>query len=371
MPPTRRIGLFTGGGDCPGLNAVIRAVTKNAILNHGLEVVGIEDGLLGLIENRCRPLSFNDVSGILQFGGTILGSSNKANPRRFPTARNPDGSLVFSDMTERCVEHARAHRIDAIVAIGGDGTMSACRALVERGLNFIGVPKSIDNDLFGTDLTFGFLTAVQIASDALDRVHTTASSHGRIMVVEVMGRNAGWISLYSGLAGGADVILIPEIPYDTTAIVRAIEQRAARGRKATIICIAEGAKPKGGLQAVGRIDPSSPDPVRLGGIGAMLAGELEDRTGQETRVTVLGHVQRGGTPTAADRVLATEFGFHAADLLASGARNRLIVRQDGRITDIDIADAADKQRLIPSDHSMLRAARAVGTCMGDEESLTE
>ncbi len=237
MPPTRRIGLFTGGGDCPGLNAVIRAVTKNAILNHGLEVVGIEDGLLGLIENRCRPLSFNDVSGILQFGGTILGSSNKANPRRFPTARNPDGSLVFSDMTERCVEHARAHRIDAIVAIGGDGTMSACRALVERGLNFIGVPKSIDNDLFGTDLTFGFLTAVQIASDALDRVHTTASSHGRIMVVEVMGRNAGWISLYSGLAGGADVILIPEIPYDTTAIVRAIEQRAARGRKATMAVV--------------------------------------------------------------------------------------------------------------------------------------
>jgi len=365
MPAIRRIGLFTGGGDCPGLNAVIRAVTKTAIIHHSIEVVGIEDGLLGLIENRVRPLHFNDVSGILQIGGTILGSSNKANPQRFPTGKNPDGSLIFSDLTGRCVEHARAHGLDALVAIGGDGTMSACRALVEKGLGVIGVPKSIDNDLYGTDLTFGFLTAVQIASDALDRVHTTAASHGRIMVVEVMGRNAGWIALYSGIAGGADVILVPEIPYDTASIIDTINRRTARGRKATIVCIAEGAKPKGGKQVVDRIDPSSPDPVRLGGIGTALAKELEDRTGQETRVTVLGHTQRGGSPSAADRALATEFGFHAAELLARGARNRLIVRQNGAITDIDITEAADKQRLIPPDHSMLRAARAVGTCFGD------
>jgi 6-phosphofructokinase 1 len=360
-----RIGIFTGGGDCPGLNAVIRSVAKTAIFDHSIDVFGIEDGLLGLIENRVRPLTSDDVSNILTTGGTILGTSNKANPSKFPTGKNPDGSLVFSDVTELCVQHAKEHGLEAIVAIGGDGTMSACKGLVERGIRVVGVPKTIDNDLWGSDLTFGFLTAVATATDCLDKLHTTAASHHRVMVAEVMGRNAGWIALHAGVASGSDVILLPEIPFDIISICDAIIARSRRGKRYSILCVAEGASPRDGQKITKRIDPTSPDPIKLGGIAEHVADAIERHTGLETRVAVLGHVQRGGSPNAADRVLATQFGHHAMNLVADGADSRVVVMQQSRITDIPIADVVDKQRTIPPDHLLLSAARAVATSFGE------
>ena len=362
---TKRIGIFTGGGDCPGLNAVIRAVTKTAIFDHGIEVLGIEDGLQGLIENRLRPLTSDAVSNILTTGGTILGTSNKANPSRYCTGKNPDGSPVFTDVTDLCIEHAKYHDLDAIVAIGGDGTMSSCKGLVEKGLRVIGVPKTIDNDLWGSELTFGFLTAVATATDALDRLHTTAASHHRVMLAEVMGRNAGWIALHSGVASGADVILIPEIPYDLVSVCDAVVARSRRGKRYSILCIAEGARPRDGAQVARAIDPTSPDPVKLGGIAEQLGAQIEAHTQLETRVAVLGHVQRGGPPNAADRVLATQFGHHAMNLVAAGAESRVVVMQQARVTDIPIEDVIDRQRTVTHDHLLLSAARAVATSFGE------
>jgi phosphofructokinase-like protein len=364
MPPIRRIGLLTGGGDCPGLNALIRAVTKGAAAE-GLEVVGILDGFLGLIEDRTRPLSPDDVSGIIAQGGTILGASNKANPARFCTGRDQAGCPIFEDVAHRCLETVVRHRLDGLVVAGGDGTMACAQSLFSRGVNCIGVPKTIDNDLHGSDLSFGFLTAVQIATDALDRVHTTAASHHRVIAVEVMGRGAGWIALDAGIAAGADAILIPEIPFGLDALCAAIDERRRRGRGYSILCIAEGAAPRGGQQVIARTDAASPDPVRFGGIAKAVADAIEARTGIESRYVVLGHVQRGGTPTAADRVLGTQFGHHAVRLLRSGARDRLVVWQRGRLADIPISEAADKHRPVPLDHPLLAAARSVGTSFGD------
>lgn len=361
--PTR-IGVLTGGGDCPGLNAVIRAVVKDAIY-HDIDVLGIEDGFLGLIEDRVKPLAKDDVSNILTNGGTILGSSNKANPQKYPVGTLPDGSPKFKDLTDVCMTHMEIHGLQALVIIGGDGTMSAAKPFTERGINCIGVPKTIDNDLWGTDITFGFATAVSIATEALDRVHTTAASHHRVMVVEVMGRNAGWIALHAGVASGSDIILLPEIEFDLEEVARVCEQRSLHGKRFTIICCSEGAKPKGGKQLIERIDPTSPDPIRFGGIGKFVADRVEDITSIESRYVVLGHVQRGGTPVAADRVLATQFGHHAMQLLKSGARNRLVVMQEGKLTDVDITSAADKQRLVSPDEPMIAAARAVYTSFGD------
>jgi len=361
----KRIGVLTGGGDCPGLNAVIRAVTKTAIFDHGWEVMGIRDGYLGLIEDRLVALSADKVSGILTTGGTILGSSNRANPEKFAAGIDAEGNTIWSDVTDTCLETIQRHGLDAIVAIGGDGTMSGAQPFIRAGVNVIGVPKTIDNDIVGTDLTFGFQTAVNIATEALDRIHTTAESHQRVMVVEVMGRNAGWIALHAGVASGSDVILVPEIPYDLEVIARYIEHRRSIGRQYTIICIAEGAAPKGGQQAVKKLDPTSPDPVKLGGIARQLAHNLEVVTGQDTRATVLGHVQRGGTPTAADRVLATRFGHEAATILEEGKRSRMVAHVSGDVTDIDITVPAHKQRTIQPDNHLVQAARAVGTCFGD------
>jgi len=369
MPETpSRIGLLTGGGDCPGLNAVIRAVVKEAVY-HDISVVGIEDGFLGLIENRWRELGAGEVSNILTLGGTILGSSNKADPRRHPVGRNEDGTWRYADMTDACMDGLRSRGIEALVVIGGDGTMSCAKTFVDRGINCIGVPKTIDNDLWGSELTFGFLTAVQTATEAIDRVHTTAASHHRVMIVEVMGRNAGWIALHSGVASGADVILIPEIPFVLDEIAHVVRLRSKRGKRFSIIVASEGAKPLGGSQIVERVDPTSPDPIRLGGIGKWLSGELETRTGIECRYVVLGHVQRGGTPVAADRVLATQFGDHAMHLLRKGARNRLVVMQGLKLTDIDITEAAGRQRVVPPDHPLLAAARSVYTSFGDDSEL--
>ncbi len=360
----KRIGVLTGGGDCPGLNAVIRAVTKDAIYN-GIEVMGIEDGFLGLIEDRIRPLTIDDVSNILGVGGTILGSSNKANPQAYPVGKNADGSIKFKDLTDVCMTHLNLHGIEALIVIGGDGTMSAAKPFADRGINCIGVPKTIDNDLWGSDITFGFQTAVAVATEALDRVHTTAASHHRVMVVEVMGRNAGWLALHAGVASGADVILLPEIPFDLDIVADYCIKRSQRGKRFTIICASEGASLKGGKQIVEKIDPTSPDPIRLGGIGKWLANELEDKTEIESRYVVLGHVQRGGTPVPGDRVLATLFGDHAMRMLHLGKRNRLVVMQNGQLADVEITSAADKQRLVTRNDPLIEAARSVYTCFGD------
>lgn len=360
----RRIGVLTGGGDCPGLNAVIRAVVKTALHCHHLEVMGIEDGFLGLIENRLHPLHWESVSNILTQGGTILGTNNKVDPKRWPV--RVDGQVLVQDATPRCLEHIAQHRLDALVVIGGDGTMTVASHFVSQGINCIGVPKTIDNDLEGTDVTFGFATAVAVAAEALDRIHTTAASHHRAMVVEVMGRNAGWIALYAGVSSGADVILLPEIPFDIQAICDEVVFRSKHGKRSSILCVSEGARPKDGQQVVARIDPNSPDPVRLGGVGQVVATQIENLTGIETRVTVLGHVQRGGQPIAEDRVLATRFGHAATELLMSGARGRMVVMQSGEIRDIDLMAVANKQRLVPVDHPLIHAARDIGTCFGDQ-----
>ncbi len=366
MPrPIRRIGVMTGGGDCPGLNAVIRAVAKSAIYQHEIEVFGIEDGFLGLIENRIRRLHSADVSNIITRGGTILGSSNKADPARFATGYNEAGEPVFADVRHKCLEHIEEHGLEALCLIGGDGTMSGAQTFIDAGINCIGLPKTIDNDLEGTDITFGFSTAVETATEAIDRVHTTAQSHHRVMVVEVMGRNAGWIALYAGIASGSDVVIIPEIPYDLGSICEYVKFRGQHGKRFSIVCIAEGARAEGGRQVISRIDPTSPDPIRLGGVGERLADDIERCSGIETRAIVLGHVLRGGTPVAYDRVLGTRFGHHAIELLTNGAKGRMVVMRNDKVTDIDIREVANKQRLVPRDHQLIAAARAVGTNFGE------
>ncbi len=361
----RRVGVLTGGGDCPGLNAVIRAVTKAAIADHDLEVLGIEDGFLGLIENRIHPLAFGDVSNILDRGGTILGTSNKADPSRYAVGKDADGAPVFEDVTDRVLQHVRRHGLDAIVCIGGDGTMSGASKLADRGLRIVGVPKTIDNDLAHTEVTFGFDTAVSIASEALDRIRTTASSHHRVMLVEMMGRNAGWITLHAGAASGADVILIPEIAFDLDSVCKCCVERGKSGKAYTLIAVSEGAKPIGGDVVVDRIVHESPDPVRLGGVSEVLCEQIAERTHLESRATILGHVQRGGTPTARDRVLATQFGHRAIEMVTHGEFNRMVAMQRGRLTSVPIAEVADRQRLVPLDDPLLVACRATGVSFGN------
>ena len=359
-PPIKRIGVLTGGGDCPGLNAVIRAVTKTAIYQHELEVFGIEDGFLGLVQNRIRPLKPGDVSDILTRGGTILGTHNRCDPRHY----RPDKDAEPRDVTDRCIEHINHHRLDALVVIGGDGTMAGAMNFVDHGVPCIGVPKTIDNDVWGTDVSFGFATARAIATDALDRIHTTAASHHRAMIVEVMGRNAGWLALHSGIASGADIILLPEMPYQLDRIVDAVGARTRFGKRFTILAVAEGAHPVEGEKTVSHHDPTSPDPVRLGGVGEIVADDIQRATGIETRCTVLGHVQRGGTPIPEDRVLATQFGHAAVELLMAGDANRMIVMRGGRVTHIPIDEVAGRQRLVPTDSPLIATAKATGTAFG-------
>lgn len=363
------IGLMTAGGDCPGLNAVIRAVGRCALARK-IEVRGIADGFLGLMERRVMPLNDESFAGILTLGGTILGTSNKCDPSRYAVGKDSAGSVVFEDRTRACMETIRGEGFDAVVMAGGDGSMTVASKLVAfadahgQSVNFIGLPKTIDNDLCGTEITFGFQTAVSIATEALDRLHTTAASHHRVMVVEVMGRNSGWIALHAGVASGADVILIPEIPFDLGRVCATAVARGMRGKRFTIICVSEGARPVGGEQIVARFDPTSPDPVRLGGVAKFLSDEIEKRTGLESRHVVLGHVQRGGTPVAGDRELATRLGYHAIELLLAGKRNRVAVIQGNRLADVPLEEAA-RQRTIPRDEPLLAAARAIGTSFGD------
>jgi 6-phosphofructokinase 1 len=352
-----RVGVLTGGGDCPGLNAVIRAVTKSLITQHDAEVVGFLDGFEGLIEDRTVPLAYRDVSGILTRGGTILGSSNKANPFNYFR----QGGKDVSDDALACAD---GHDLDALVAIGGDGTMSIAHRLQARGLPVVGVPKTIDNDLVGTERTFGFDTAVGIATEAIDRIHTTAQSHHRVMIVETMGRYAGWIALHAGVAGGADVIILPEMPYEIDEVARVCRAREQGGQRFTIIAVAEGAKPRGGERAVADIVEDSPDPIRLGGIGKVLEKQLAARVESEVRTTILGHMQRGGTPSPLDRNLSTLYGAHAAALVSEGIFGRMVALQGNQLTSIALEDVAERTRTVPPDHRLVAAALAVGTSFG-------
>jgi phosphofructokinase-like protein len=367
MATIKRIGILTGGGDCPGLNAVIRAVAKTAIYQHRLSVVGILDGFQGLVENRMRELEAIDVSGILTRGGTILGTNNKCNPTRVHCGNDAAGKPLFENRVQQCLDHLKANGIDGLIVIGGDGTMTCAAPFVEAGVPCIGVPKTIDNDIVGTDITFGFTTAYATATASLDRLHSTADSHHRVMVCEVMGRNAGWLALHSGVASGSDVILIPEIPYDIAKVCAYLESRMKRGSGAgfAIIVVAEGARPVGGTMTVARLDPTSPDPIKLGGVGERIAHEIGQRLECDVRTTVLGHVVRGGPPVPEDRVLATQFGHQAIEMLRNGATGRMVVMRDGRIDDIDLLAAANKQRLVPIGSPLIAAARAVRTCFGD------
>jgi 6-phosphofructokinase 1 len=352
-----RVGVLTGGGDCPGLNAAIRAVAKSLILRHDAEVVGIKDGYLGLIERKTETLDYQSVSGILTEGGTILGASNKANPFDYFGSGG-------ADVSAEVVRTVRDLHLDAIVTIGGDGTMSIAHRLAELGLHIVGVPKTIDNDLVGTDRTFGFDTAVTIATEAMDRIHTTAQSHHRAMIVETMGRYAGWIALHAGVASGADIVLIPEIEYDVDAVAEVCKERERGGQRFTIIAIAEGAAPQGGEQAVRAVVEDSPDPVRLGGIGHVLAEQLKQRIGSEVRTTILGHMQRGGTPTPYDRNLSTAFGARAAALVAEGAFGQMVALQNGAFTEVPLESVAGKTRTVPKSAPLIAAGQAVGTSFG-------
>jgi ATP-dependent phosphofructokinase / diphosphate-dependent phosphofructokinase len=329
----RRIGIFTGGGDCPGLNAAIRAAVRHAV-GSGLEVIGFRDGWRGVIDGSTKELSAADVAGILPRGGTILGSSG-ANPYA-------DGGV------ERVRSTIRDLGLDGLVAIGGEGTLGAAARLAEDGVPVVGVPKTIDNDLQGTDFCIGFRTAVQIATDAIDRLHSTAESHNRLMLVEVMGRSAGWIALFSGIAGGADVILIPEHAFDVEEIALHVRRRRMRGHTFTIVVVAEGALPMPGTLELPEYPLDERGFPRYGGIAQVLAPRLADATGDETRVTVLGHVQRGGSPNAEDRILATRFGVAAVDLAKEGAWGRMVAVQGNQMTDVPLAEAA-KVRPVPEE----------------------
>jgi 6-phosphofructokinase 1 len=361
MPsPVLRVGILTGGGDCPGLNAVIRAVAKSLILKHNADVVGIRDGFHGLIERDTEPLDYQRVSGILTEGGTILGASNKANPFEYYRSGG-------ADVSAQVVKNYESLDLDAVVAIGGDGSMTIASQLADLGLNIVGVPKTIDNDLVGTDRTFGFDTAVSIATEAMDRIHTTAQSHHRAMIVETMGRYAGWIALHSGVASGADVILIPEIEYDLDEVARVCIERDRGGQRFTIIAIAEGAKPEGGEQAVKSVVDDSPDPVRLGGIGHVLAEQLKPRIRSEVRTTILGHMQRGGTPTPYDRNLSTAFGARAASLVAHEQFGQMVAVQSGSFTEVPLHEVAGKTRTVPLSAPLIASGQAVGTSFGVDD----
>jgi len=360
---SKRIAILTGGGDCPGINAVIRAVTKKAILEHGMEVIGIEDGYDGVIHERHRKLAYDDVSGILTLGGTILGASKIANPYKYPTESK--GRVDFEDLSRLARGNLEKLELDGLVCIGGDGTLGIAHDLYKDGVPLVGVPKTIDNDVRGTDVSFGFDSAVWIATEGIDRIHTTAQSHHRIMIVEVMGHKAGWIALHSGVAGGGDVILIPEIPYDIDKIAQKVEERHRRRRSFTILVVAEGARPRGGEVVVQRMVKESADPVRLGGVGSVLGERLEQITGFQTRTTVMGHLQRGGSPTPFDRVLATQLGTRAVDMVVERAFGQMAAIKGNSLVDVSLDIVAQGPKLIPHDHRLLQSAIGVGTYFGD------
>ena len=361
----KRFGILTSGGDCPGLNAAIRGVAKAAAGRYGMEIVGISNGYRGLIEGDAHVLSAGEFSGILTRGGTILGSS-----REKPFKARDDGAATDADAGMDKPEHIKENvarlGLDALVVLGGNGTNTTAHLLSREGLNVIGLPKTIDNDIWGTDVTFGFHSAVDIATEAIDRLHSTAHSHNRVMVIELMGHKAGWLALYAGLAGGGDVIVIPEFPYRPEAVAASLERRRAAGKPFSIVVVAEGAlsaeeaaMPKKERK---RLREAMPYPS----IGYRVAAEIQAATAMETRVTVLGYLQRGGTPSPYDRVLATSFGAAAADLLHRGEFGRMVAMNDNVVGSVPLAQVADRIKTVPPDHHLVETARLIGTSFGDE-----
>jgi len=359
-----KVGLLTSGGDCQGLNAVLRGVAKTLFgLIPNLELYGILDGYRGLIEGEWRRMGPEEFSGILRQGGTILGTSNKGNPLQYPVER-ADGSIELVDYSDRIKETYNTLGLEGIIAIGGEGSLYIADKLSQKGIRYVGVPKTIDNDIYGTDMTFGFNTAVQLASDAIDRIHSTAESHHRVMIVETMGRDAGWIALYSGISGGGDIILLPEIPYSMDAVVKKLKERYESGKKFSIMVVSEGAKPIGG-EVFGKENKKTIyDRIKLGGIGMKLADEIEKLTGFETRATVLGYLQRGGTPTSYDRILATRFGCAAARAFLDGKFGNMVALEGNSIVLRNVSENAGKKRLVELDHPLIKDALSIGICLG-------
>ena len=377
----KKVAILTNGGDAPGLNAVIRAIVKTARTND-VECYGFIEGYKGLLENNYVKLDLNsNASGLLHKGGTIIGTSNSTNVFNYKVV-NEDGTVEYKDFSDKCVENIRNDGFECVFALGGDGTQKSSRDFSLKGVNFIGVPKTIDNDVAHTDMTFGYNTAVSVATEALDRLHTTAESHHRVLILEVMGRYAGWIALESAIAGGADVALIPEIPYDINKVVEKINERRARGKEFTLVVTSEGAKPKDGEMIIKKTlnDGSGLDNIRLGGIGEKLADDIESLTGMVTRNTVLGYVQRGGTPSAFDRILSTKYGTKAMELALEGIFNVLVTYKDGKMGYVSLEDVVGNNKVIGAasgntkesnirkiqmDDDLVRVARDLGMCLGD------
>lgn len=361
----KRIAIMTGGGDCPGLNAVIRAVTRKAIMENGWKVTGILNGYNGLYHGNFIELDAYNTSGILQQGGTILYSSNKDNLFKYQVEEN--GELVYKDVSDVGVENLKKAGIDVLFVVGGDGTLTSARDFARKGVKVVAIPKTIDNDLASTDFTFGFSTAVDVATEALDRLHTTASSHHRIMILEVMGRYAGWIALHAGIAGGADAILIPEIPYDINLVAEKINQRKKIGKNFSVIVVAEGAKAKGGDLIVSSVVSDSPDPIRLGGVGAVVAQQLSELCGNESRATILGHLQRGGSPSSSDRILSTRYGIAAVELAEKGLFGNMVTLKGTHMSYDSLENVIGQvTKNVKPDSEMVKAAKSVGISFGDE-----
>lgn len=354
MSDIRCIGICTGGGDAPGLNAVIRAAVKSAILKYHWRVIGIPDGYDGLIwPERSRELTLKDVSGILPRGGTILGTTNRGNPFHYKTFEN--GVEVVRDISEEVISNSKKLGIDAVISIGGDGSQTIAHELFRKGMNIVGVPKTIDNDLSATEITFGFDTALHTATDAIDKIHTTAESHHRVMVIEVMGRDAGWIAIEAGIAGGAHVILIPEIPFSLEKLCDYISQREGYGKRFTIVVVAEGITLPSELKQLSR----------GGSVGNLIGDGIALTAHKEVRVSVLGHIQRGGSPSPFDRILGTRFGVAAVELIANGGFGKMVCLRNARIECVNISDAIGQLKLVDPLGEMVRTARAVGISFGD------
>ncbi|MBT7070249.1 MAG: ATP-dependent 6-phosphofructokinase [Anaerolineae bacterium] len=361
----KKLGVLTGGGDAPGLNAVIRAVVKTAIRSYDCEVIGFRDGFDGFLNpNGGIPLGREEVRGILPRGGTILGTANRGNPFAREVMR--DGKIVVEDISDEVVAAIEKQKLDGLIVIGGDGTLHIGKELFKKGVPVIGVPKTIDNDVGGTEVTFGFDTALETATEAIDKLHTTAESHHRVMVLELMGRDAGFIALHAGVAGGADVILIPEIPFSYESVVKKILRRVEVGRPFSILAVSEGAKPIDGKPIFSRGGNEIYVP-RLGGIAQQVGQYVEENTEQETRVTVLGHIQRGGSPTPFDRWLATRYGAAATRLAAEGGFGKMVALRYGEVVDISLAEALDVPKRVNIKGDAVRTARNLGICLGDDE----
>lgn len=377
----KKVAILTNGGDAPGLNAVIRAIVKTA-RTYGIEAYGFIEGYKGLLNNNYVKLDLQgNASGLLTKGGTIIGTSNSTNVFNYKVV-NEDGSVEYKDLSDICVKNIKEAGFDCLFTLGGDGTQKSSRDFSLKGINCIGVPKTIDNDVAHTDMTFGYNTAVSVAAEALDRLHTTAEAHHRIMVLETMGRYAGWLALESAIAGGADVALIPEIPYDINKVVDKINERRARGKEFTIVVTSEGAMPKDGTITVKKTlnDGSGLDNIRLGGVGEKLAAELEELTGMVARNTTLGYVQRGGTPSAFDRILSTKYGCKAMELAMEGIFNVLVTYKNGEMGYISLEEVVGNNkkigaasgntkesniRKVPLDDDLIKVARNLGMCLGD------